>query len=540
MQINNESKDELRKNEVIYVYSKKVNDSNINCDKKTRKIDIDKIKNVVNSLLDLGKTKKFDDFELNENCKNWINNLFSSYPSIDQRDAKELLNDFTDAMKTRMREEEKYAISIITSEFILLCHNRYGEETITPNWKVINRMLDKDNVLRFVCFKQSEKIDVIYYETHPSIFFAEWLGIPQREAFEYLGGKNKICGEIHGVPIALELSDDDFEDKFIKNKVFEVKDGAIILQSSVERIPLLLIRVGRKSYTNYEDFLQDFLAKQYNLSYYMEEYNKLKNSLDSYTEKIFDEKDRVVKSVNKSDVTIVRKTNPHFFILFVNENIEIRASFLGDIRTKLLNNEQFKIYHAGCKFSPRPIKIKNMEIYNDIKNEYTKILLDYYKELQMTDTLDKILLGTILKLLSIENEGKDICYFLNHLSEKIFEELNFTDKFVNHEDKILELKSGDVVLKKDGEIISYLRNDLVTKLKDSNIKIYIIGVNEKTQDCEPIPISRFNDDRINRIIEKLKEATGFDIYIYKIPYNTNKCLLLMIAKKLNQKLNSNK
>jgi len=77
--------------EVTFVYSKKVNESNIKQDKKIRRVDRDKIVNVVNSLLYLGKSKNLSDLNLKENCKTWIHNLISSYPAIDDRDAKELL-----------------------------------------------------------------------------------------------------------------------------------------------------------------------------------------------------------------------------------------------------------------------------------------------------------------------------------------------------------------------------------------------------------------------------------------------------------------
>ncbi|MEM4327736.1 MAG: hypothetical protein QXV29_02185, partial [Candidatus Woesearchaeota archaeon] len=310
------------KGEPTFVYSKKVIENDINQDKITRKVDKDKITKVVNSLLNLGKRKKFDEIQLKENCQIWIKNLISSYPLIDDRDAKELLNDFSDEMNTRMRMEEKYAICIVTSEFVILCHSLFGEETITPKWEVIDRMLDKDNILRFVYFKnEKDSIDVIFYETNPSVFFANWLGIPQKVAFEYLGGKNKFCGEVSGVPFSLELSDDDFEKKFIEEKAFKVKDKQIILPAPIERIPLSLVKVGRKPYTNYDDFVQDFLAKRYNLSYYNEEYIKLKNSIIPYQEKIFDDKNNVVKQDGN---VIIKKTNPNFLILFSDNSIEIR------------------------------------------------------------------------------------------------------------------------------------------------------------------------------------------------------------------------
>jgi len=516
--------------EVTFVYSKKVNESNIKQDKKIRRVDRDKIVNVVNSLLHLGKSKNLSDLNLKENCKTWIYNLISSYPAIDDRDAKELLNDFSDEMNTRMRSEEKYAVCIITSDFLMLCHSIFGEETITPKWEVIERMLDKDNVLRFVYLKkEKEDIIVTYYEEHPSIFFANWLGVPEREAFEYLGGKNKICSEINGTSISLEISDEEFEKKFMgKEPIFKVENQQIILPAPIERMPISLVKVGRKPYTNFNDFVQDFLARRYNLNYYQDEYNKLRNSLIIYQEKIFDEKNQVVKH---DGTILIKKSNPNFLLLFSNKDIETRASFIADIKTKLLNNENFRIYHCGCKISPNPIKIKNMEIYNDLKADISKILLNFFETSEIKDTFNSILLGSILKLLSIENQDKDIHYFLDSLSKEIFNGLNLTKGFLNGEDELLELKSADVVAGENSKIVDYFTADLNSKMKESNIKIYVIGANEKTKQFEPISISKFNDDRIKTIVNSLKEKTQIKfIEVIKIPADDTKCLLLMVVK----------
>lgn len=515
--------------ESTFVYSKKVTESYITQDKKTRKIDKDKISKVVNSLLTLGKNKSLTDLNLKENCQNWIRNLISSYPNIDDRDAKELLNDFSDEMNTRMRTEEKYAVCIITSEFLILCHSIFGEETITPKLEVIDRMLDKDNVLRFVYFKKEKnELNVVYYEEHPSVFFANWLGISEKEAFEYLGGKNKICGEISGVSFALELSDDDFEKKFIEQKIFKVKDKQIVLPTPIQYIPLSLVKVGRKPYTNFDDFVQDFLAKRYNLNYYNEEYKKLTSSIIPFQEKIFDEKHQVVK---QNGTVLVKKTNPNFLILFSNENIEPRASFLAEVKAKLLNDEQFRVYHAGCKISANPIKIKNMEIYNELNCPLSKILLDSLKTMQIKDTFNEIVLGSSLELLYLENRNKPICIFLRDLSKKIFENLDLSNSFANNENDILELKSADTVARENKDIIDYFSDDLSKKIKQLGVKVYIIGADERTKRFEPIPISKFSDDRINTITKSLKEKTKIGlIEIIKIPADNN-CLLLMVAKK---------
>ncbi|NJD54714.1 MAG: hypothetical protein FIB07_17880 [Candidatus Methanoperedens sp.] len=522
------------KEEVTYVYSKKINDREIKGAKKTRKFEKDKISSVINSLLPLGKIKFLKELYLKQNCKDWINKILSSYPKIRSRIIKELLNDFTDSMNTRMREEEKYVVCIVTSKFVILCHSRFGEETITPNCEVIERMLDKDNVLRFVYFeREKEDIKIIFFEDTPSVFFATWLGIPEREAFGYLEGKNKLFGEINGATLVFEFTDDEFEKKFIEEKIFKIDENQLILSNPVQNIPLVQIRVGRRYYANYGDFMQDFYAKRYELAFYKEKYTELNSAFDLWTKKIIDDKYEVRDSTDK---VLVKKTNKNFSIIFSNKKIEIRPSFLFEIRSKLLNNESFRIFHAGGKVSPNPIKIKNIEIYNELDQKISKILLDYYSELPIKDDFEKILIYLIFELLSLENSGKEISFFLKELANSINSKIDFSNKFANSENDIIEFKSRDYFSGNNKHIVENLCQDIKKKIKKSATKIYIIGANEDTKDFEPLQISKFDDNRMQDLEGLLKEQTGLsNLHFQKIPANNGKeCLLILIASNKNE------
>ncbi|PAV14408.1 hypothetical protein ASJ81_13865 [Methanosarcina spelaei] len=516
----------------VLVFSKQVNDALITEDKKDRIIDAKKISKVIDSLLSFGKIKKLEEIRLKSNCLNWIYSILNNYPTIDTRDVKEILNDFSDDMNTRMRTEEKYAICIITSNRVLLAHSVFGEETITPNWEVIDRMLDKDNVLRFVCFeREGTEVRVKYYEENASVFFANWLGLSEKEAFEYLGGVNKFCGEINGTSFALEFSDEDFESKFIKSKVFKIEDNQLILPSPINNIPLSIIRVGKKPYKSFEDFLQDFYAKRYNLSHYKEEYNKIKSHsiLPLITKIIDDEYDLASLDQQYS----LSKHNPHFQIIFCNKDIEIRPSFLLKIRSKLTNSEVIRIYHPGVEFSPKPVKIKNMEIYNKLNQKVSNIILNFYHSLEIKDSFDSILLYTAIKMLSMENTNKDICNFLDMLANSTLISDSFYSKFVNSENDVFELKGREFITGKDQRILQNLTDDISKKIRYSKIKLYLLGVDEKSKEFEPIPISKFSDDRMYNLEKKLKENhKDLDLKFIKVPSKDNKrCIIILIVSE---------
>lgn len=522
---------EQSENNPIYVYSKKVKEGLINSDKKTRKIDKEKISKVIGSLLGVGKTKYFDEVELEQNCKDWVTSLLKTYPNIDERDIKELLNDFSDSMYTRMRGEEKYTIAVISEKSLILCHSIFGEETITPKWEVIERMLDKDNVIRFVYFKQEgEKIKIIFYEDTRSIFFVQWLGLPEREAFSYMGGKNRIFTEINDSPLVFEFTDEEFEKKIIKDKIFHIKGNQIILPNPIQRLPITQIRVGKKPYDNAGDFIQDFLAKRYDLKYYQEEYTKLKSSLQPLITKLIDCEHELRNSEGK---ILVEKRNPNFYILFCDDVIEVKQSFLDKLKTKILNGENFKLFHAGANLSPTPFKVKGMEIYNNIKYDNTKFIIDYYNQLKLKDSFDTILVYLIFYSLKEENKEIPISHFLEKMVNSLTNEIDFSYKFANLEDDIIELKSRDFISGSNQDIVKKLSEDITKKTTISTFKIYLLGADEKNKEFEPITSYKFDDSRINQIKDSLQKNVGnLNVNFLKILSKDSKnCILALIVKK---------
>ena len=499
----------------FYVYSKEVKGDRINKNEIKRKVDKEKFLNVINSLLGIGKTKYLTELELKENCIEWIESTLSNFPDINDKYMEFLIKDFTDSMYTRMREEEKYVVAIVMKNSLILCHSLFGEKTITPNLQVIERMLDRDNVIRYVHFKkENDKIKVTFFEDTKSVFFVEWLGLPEKEAFSYLGGKNRIFTEIHGSHLVFEFTDEDFEKKVIDGKTFRIEGNQIILPEPIRQLTISQVRVGKKPYKNVEDFIQDFLAKRYDLNYYQEEYKKLRNSLIPLTEKLIDD-EHEVRSKSK---IYIKKRNPNFVVLFCDDNIEIRKSFLEKIKTKVLNREHIRLFHAGMDLNPSPIKIKNFEIYNHVEDELTSFLIDYYNSSSVGDNLEIVILYTIFELLSNNNSNEPISYFFKELKNSLRKEMNFSNRFLSGEDQVLELKSRDFIAGNNTEIIKRLEDDIEKKMKESNFKIYIIGADEKTKKIETISSSRFDDSRLESIEKNLQKNLGFaKIKMIRVP-----------------------
>ena len=533
----------------MYVYSKQVKDNRVDSDILNRKIDKEQVCTVIASLKEIGKHKKLEEFELRDNCKQWVCDIISGFSNDNETSLKYLLNDFTDSMMTRMREQDKFALAIVFEGSLLLCHSSIGEQTITPLWEVVDRMLDKDNVERFVFFqKKSGVTEVIYYEHTPSEFFTRWLGIPEKEAFFYLGGKNRFYLDINGVKCVLELTDDDVENKFLVNaSVFKIEKNQLIFSSPIKRLEVGQIRVGKKRYNSIADFLQDFLARRYELSYYRDEYRKLDTSLDVLTHAYIDDSEKVVVISSDGEQVKVRKRNPNFHILFAGKLsygsiMEMRESFFDRIFTDFINGIDIRIFHAGMKIYPQseePFQIGALEIFNEIEsNTIIMRLLDFIHKTEILDsTLKNALYYSVFSLLSYTNKTKPISYFFTKFVNELGNDIHKSNFIVQNENEIIEFKSRDYLVGKDEDVSKRISEDVETKIKSHPFKIYFFGIEDKTKEIDPLPSNKFSSDRIGSLEDKISKelSTTASINLLKVPLDiSNECLLMMFAIKDGQ------
>lgn len=515
----------------VYAFSKSVRGDKIVYHKIADSKDTEKIAEVVQKLEALPKVLKsrLHELDLRTNPKNWLSSLLKGYPNEVKREEMEyLLLDFTEPMKTRMREESKYAIGLLMPNRLILCHSLFGEETITPEWKTIPRMLDSDNVLRFVCFLgEGGEITVMFWEREASSSFIEWLGLPRKQAFLF-GGKYRIHCEIEGVITEFQLTEEEIEDWISRHPEF--KEGKIRLSTPVDLLTVSEIRVGRRRYENARDFMQDYEAQSYGIAHYQEQYNGINKAVLPLLMKYYDEKTRVVRIEGDQEMQEVAKVTPNFDILFVNETIELRASYLTDIARRFVNSEPVKIFHAGHAFRTPPLVVASMEIYNEIQiDSLTRLLIGYYKETNLQDRiLDRLLKYTMLQKLAESNRGLPIASFFGPLSRETMEEIILEGTYSKLEEGILEYKSQDIFAGGDTEIIRKLSEDLARKLKRSPFKVYIIGI-EDDGTVKPLSASRVTSDRVEGIRTGVQnELSSANIYALPI-IREDKAILLMLA-----------
>jgi len=518
----------------IYAFTKRIKEGTVVHREIEDPEDIAKIGQVIEKLEKLPKSSslRMDELKIRTNAKEWVKSLLQGYPdTADEKEMGYLLSDFTDAMQTRMREESKYAIGLLMPSQLLLSHSSFGEETITPEWKIIPRMLDTDNVLRYVCFINEDGIiTVIYWEREASASFVEWLGLPRKAAFLF-GGKYRIRCEIENVTTEFQLTEQEMERWLGSHS--ELRGGIIKFSSPVQLLSITEIMAGRKRYENPEDFIQDYEAEKIGIPHYTREYERINAKLLPMLVKYYDEKTRVVRKEEEEETTEVEKAEPSFDILFVNEHIEFRASYLNDIIKRFINGEQIKVVHAGLKFKADPYVIGTMEIYNEIQSDsLVEYLVNKYNDINVQDiNLDLLLRYIIFKRLAEVNSKSPANYFFEPVSQGIMNLISLKEKWTKLEDAVLEYKSGDIIAGRNEEIVKRLSEDLRNKLKESPCKVYFIGV-EDDGTIHPILPSRLKSDRIGMIRDGLKNKLTMDtIYACPVVQEEGGILLIIALRK---------
>ena len=518
----------------IYTFTRRVKEGTVSHRKIADAEDIVKIGEVIQRLEEFPRasTLRMDELILRANVKEWVNSLLGD--SIDKASEKEmgyLVSDFTDAMQTRMREESKYAVGLLMPTKLILSHSSFGEETITPEWKTIPRMLDRDNVLRYVCFiNENGVINVRYWEREASSSFIEWLGLPRKAAFLF-GGKYRIRCEIEDVTTEFQLTEQEME-RWLESHS-ELREGTIKFSSPVQFLSITEIMAGRKRYENTEDFIQDYEAEKLGIPRYEKEYQRINAKFLPMLMNYYDERTRVVRIEGDEEIVEVTKAEPSFDILFVSECIDFRASYLKDIVKRFINGEPIRIVHAGVKFKTYPFIIGCMEIYNDIKpDSLIQMVVDKYNTTNLQDTnLDLLLRYAIFKRLAEVNSELPITHFFELVSQGIMNLVSLKGKWIKLEDTVLEYKSADIIAGGNKEIIEKLSEDLKNKLKESPCKVYFIGV-EDDGTIHPVLPSRLKSDRVATIRDSLKDRLSIDsIYTCPVIQKEGGILLIMALRK---------
>lgn len=527
---------------IIYVFSKRVKDN----DYKKKEIksfkEKEKLESIISKLKEHGKEEDIKDLELDDNPNKWLNGIFDNYNKKNKKLIEQfeyLLNDFTAHLKTRRREYDRYAVGIIANNYILLANTVFGEETITPTYEIIPRMMDKDNIMLYALFRLEKEgnIKVRYFEFYKSDFFVEWLGIYEKGSHYYQGGKYRVYTDIMGNSTVLELNDENIE-KIRGN----INGNQITLEVPLEIINIEQVRIGKKLYPDFEVFYKHFMADQYNLKHYENKFFEIIGKLDSQITRYLDCREGVKKY---EEGFIIKKRNPHFNILFGakkgNADIEFSPDYINELYSHYSNGNQFQVFHAGDKLTSKPIEIQQMAIYNELCVDISKFLINYLNETSFRDReLFSMLSFITFRLLAYENQEKYLHYFLNTIGLKFIKKLK-NKKFTDNEDEILEFKGSSYFNGSPEDIADRLIQDIRKKLSSNHFKVYMIGVLEPPEGkLDPIKKQNMKSDDITKIERIINQEKYIEkVKISEMLVNEDKDEGIVVMTVLGEKINSN-
>ena len=480
-----------------------------------------------------GQEKKMRDLDLKSNVRNWVIELLKG-PGEERakRLLEFLLNDFTDSMRSRMREQEKYAVALLFEDDkkLLICHSVYGEATITPEWKIYPRLLDSGNVLRYVSFTLKEgEVHVRFYEKVKTRSLAEWLGMPPSEAIHYYGGKYRVYFTLAGFDAVLELGDEDVERLLAEYAAptFE-EDGLVLLPTPVNAITVRRVVVGKNLTLSPREFKETYYSMRYGVDALRKKFFEIVSSLNAHMGEIIDRRHEVVLKTPGGEETLARKNYEGVELLFAAKGrIRLDPAYLAEMASSLTSG--ISLLHVADPLAPAQLRVGEALIYNRVEAP-PPIGMLATKAAKLEDPFLRTLLhATAFLLLAGANEKLKLSYTLKMVARKALTLLHIPESLGAPEDELLEYKSSDFLFEALAKPETLLR-DVEAKLRGSPAKLYLFGVEDDGQ-AVGFASSRLKSDLAGRVEALLEKKLGVEAFAVPVAEGGKALLALLVTRK---------
>jgi len=479
--------------------------------------------------LPAGAEKPLGDLSPSPNVSKWVRDLLSRRSGDSRRELELLLNDFTGALRSRMRERDKYAVAILfPGELLLLAHSVHGEATVTPQWRIYPRLLDSGNVLRHVTFRVEEGgVKVAFYERYKSRSMAEWLGLSPLEVFHYYGGRYRIYFELEGYGAVLELNDEEAEsflEKFSSRE--EWSRGVIKLTRPLTAVIVRRIVVGKNLTLTPGGFVEYFYRQRYNLERLEAEYQRIVSSLNPLLGRVYDERHRVVlvRGDGGEEVLLKKRYEGVDIVFATPGKIVLREDYVTLMAGELLQGE-LRLLHVAYPISREPTRLDGLVLLNGFEAPEAAVILARYAE----DASDPFIRAAVLAAMMLVLAGvlgPGLRYVLEELSRAVLGLVEEPGSLQAPENEILEYKSADF-LSRSLVDKGLLLEDVERKLSRSPVKIYLFGVEDDGR-VMGVPASRLRSDVLGGLEEAVRRR-GVDVHVALV--GREKRILLLVVRR---------
>lgn len=475
------------------------------------------------------------DLDLNDNPEMWVSYLLDNYPDPPNIFDSSIINNFCDSLYTSARQPGKYAVLLVVANSVIICHTDAKEKTITTDADVIERLLDTDNVDKYVRFKRErDGVFAYHFERNRNTkSFSEWLGLqPDEIAFEEAGDVKIYCSQ-KGVTSIFQFSRADFVDRFLLDETHTLVSGILRFPDGDE-FPVNQIKLDRRSFETVDEFLQMFYDIYFDLQTYRTQYGDLTESIEAWNEDIIDYNSKVTKGVEGE--ILIKKENDDFNIVFADKLIDLSARWRLDLLSRFINGEETRLHHVGSRFTEEPTPLGPFLVYNEPDEHDFDCLNDLHQIVQnfnTGDTMANIISYVIFDTASEWFAGPE-SHFFTQLGEKCADNLRADGVVTPEEGDTIEYKSRDWFAGVDNVELA----DKITREIQDETTLLIGGIEDEHQ-IRPIARSRFDPDRDDDIRDILLEKNGNhrSINFSTLPVEEEECLALVFSIKADTDVN---
>ncbi|AEN07314.1 hypothetical protein Halar_0039 (plasmid) [halophilic archaeon DL31] len=491
-----------------------------------------KVQNILEVIRGLDRQTKSSsvatDVELDANPDMWISHLLNNYPDPPEIFDSSLINNFCDSLYTSARQAGKYAVLLVVANSVIICHTDSKEKTITTEADVLERLLDTDNVDKYVRFKRErDGINAYHFERNQNTkSFSEWLGIqPEEIAFEEAGDV-KIYTRQKSAKSIFQYSRDEFVDNFLLEETHTLVSDVLRFPDGDE-FPVDQVKLGRRSYENVDEFLQAFYNIYYDLQTYQTKYGNLTESLEPWNEDIVDYNSKVTSGLDGE--IVVKKEHDEFNIVFADKLIDLSAGWRLELLSNFISGDETRLHHVGSSFIEEPQAIGPFLVHNNADGDFKRLneLYDIISNFNTGDTMANIVSYVIFDTAAEWFDSPE-SHFFDQLCEKCIENLDAEGVVIPEEGSIIEYKSRDWFSGIDNDELA----DKITKEIQNDTTLLIGGI-EDEQTIRPLARNRFDPDRDKDIRETLLSRNGnhSTINFSTLPVREDECLTLVFSIK---------
>ncbi|TKX55578.1 hypothetical protein EXE44_15600 [Halorubrum sp. SS7] len=492
-------------------------------------------------------THSLESLDVTTYFENWVETLLDDAEGLVsgmsrsyEQTLSYMAEDFAGSMKSRARERGKYVVFIISEDSLVVCHSFTGKKALTTDMDVIEELLSEANIDKYARFtyESPDEIVVQHFDRHDTESFSEWLGIPEDEIAFDIKGSVRVYTKIDGINTVFEFDQEDITTKLLGSDSYDLSAGQLKTPNESPR-RVEKIRWGHKKYADIDEFKQELLKTNRNLSRAFDMYNNhISNSLDSFFT-VTDYENKIVKET-ANGAEEIKKPKVDFALSFVNNQVEMHVPWRSELSKHFLSeHEPIPICHAGAEFSESAYQLGNFRIYNEItltgaQETYIKDVLKTAEDMGSNNLRD-VFSHIVFEILSRDVQ-KPLCYLFNEFSSE------FHSRFVSSvsdatrvvqtegEEIDLEFKSSPWFDRQSD--VEELAQGIHREFQDS--RLLFLGISEDSKDIDVIE-SGVKSEKLNDIEDKLENKYGVaESHVWSIPIDDGHGIIALNIENLSQ------